>query len=66
MSFESNPPDDMRLQIQKRVETGNKSDWIIVMMYYPFPNTMQIQANGETISSNQINNRIYIFIALLN
>lgn len=49
MSFASNPPDDMRLQIQKRVLGGNNSDWLVISIYYPFPNMIQIQANGVTV-----------------
>lgn len=49
MTFASNPPDDMRLQIQKRTETGNSSDWVIVKLYYPFPNSIQVQANGAVV-----------------
>jgi len=50
MSFASNPPNDMRLQLQKRTPGGNNSDWIIVKLYYPFPNCIQIQVNGVNIS----------------
>jgi hypothetical protein len=40
MSFASNPPDDMHFQLQRRTTTGNNSDWIIVKIYYPFPNSI--------------------------
>lgn len=49
MSFASNPPDDMRLQLQKRTAGGNNSDWIVARIYYPFPNMIEVQANGVTI-----------------
>ena len=40
MTFASNPPDDMRLQLQKRTPSGNNSDYVIVKLYYPFPNSI--------------------------
>lgn len=46
MTFASNPPDDMRLQLQKRVPNGNNSDWIVVKLYYPFPNSIEVSVNG--------------------
>lgn len=50
MTFASNPPTDMRLQLQKRTLGGNNSDWVVVKIYYPFPNSIQIQVNGVTIA----------------
>jgi len=49
MSFASNPPDDMRLQLQKRTAGGNNSDWIVVRIYYPFPNMVEVQVGGTVI-----------------
>lgn len=49
MSWASNPPDDMRFQLQKRTAGGNNSDWVVVRMYYPFPNMVEVQVNGATI-----------------
>lgn len=46
MTFASNPPDDMRLQIQKRIPGGNNSDWVIIKLYYPFPNSIEVSVNG--------------------
>jgi len=40
----------MRLELQKRTPGGNNSDWIIVKIYYPFPNSIQIQVNGVNIA----------------
>lgn len=40
MSFSANPPDDMRFQLQKRIPTGNNSDWVVIKLYYPFPNSI--------------------------
>lgn len=50
MSFGSSPPKDMRLALQKRTPEGNNSDWIIVKLYYPFPNSIQIQVDGVNIA----------------
>ena len=43
MTFESEPPIDMRFQIQQKTTTGNNSDWIIVKLYYPRPNSIRVQ-----------------------
>jgi len=49
MSFASMPPVDMTLKLQKRTPEGNASDWIIVKLYYPRPNSIRVQVNGVTI-----------------
>lgn len=49
MTFRSNPPDDMRFQLQKRTAGGNSSDWMVARIYYPFPNMVEVQVNGVTI-----------------
>lgn len=49
MTFASNPPDDMRLQLQKRIPAGNASDWIIVKLYYPFPNSIEVSVAGTVV-----------------
>lgn len=49
MTFASNPPDDMRLQLQKRIPAGNASDWIIVKLYYPFPNSIEVSVGGTVV-----------------
>jgi hypothetical protein len=46
LTFASNPPDDMRFQLQRRVPQGNNSDWIVVKMHYPFPNSIEVSVNG--------------------
>lgn len=49
MTFASNPPDDMRLQLQKKLPTGNASEWTIVKLYYPFPNSIEVSVNGAVV-----------------
>ena len=49
MTFASNPPDDMRLMIQKKIPGGNNSDWITVKIYYPFPNMIEVQVGGSVV-----------------
>ena len=56
MSIASNPPDDMRFQIQKRVNGGNNSDWMVFSIYYPFPNSIQVQVGGVTVKPIMILN----------
>jgi hypothetical protein len=42
MSFTSMPPEDMTLKFQKRLPGGNSSDWIIVKLMYPKPNSIRV------------------------
>jgi len=42
MSFVSMPPEDMTLKLQKRIPEGDKTDWIIVKLYYPKPNSIKV------------------------
>lgn len=47
MTFASNPPDDMRVMLQKRNPGGNNAEWIIVKLYYPLPNSIEVSVNGQ-------------------
>ena len=49
MTFESEPPTDMRLQFQKREPEGDNTEYIIVKLHYPRPNSIRIQNRGLTI-----------------
>ena len=49
VTWASNPPDDMRFQLQKRTPGGNNSDWAIFSIYYPFPNMVEVQVQGTTV-----------------
>ena len=49
MTFASNPPDDMRFQIQKRIPAGNASDWAIFKLHYPFPNSIEVSVNNVVV-----------------
>lgn len=46
MTFASNPPDDMHVQLQKRIPAGNNSDWVVIKLYYPFPNSIEVSVGG--------------------
>ncbi len=46
MSFSAMPPEDMTFKIQKRLPEGNSSDWVIVKMMYPKPNSIRVEVNG--------------------
>jgi len=52
MSFISEPPHTMKLQLQKRVETGNPDDWMIVKLHYPRPNAIRVYTKNRTSSQN--------------
>jgi len=46
MTFSSMPPEKLQVQIQKRSPTGNNSNYIIVKLHYPLPNSIRLQLNG--------------------
>jgi len=49
LTYSSQPPSDSRFQIQKRLlPTGNDSDWIIVRIYYPLPNALEVLVKNTT------------------
>jgi hypothetical protein len=43
------PPIDMRYRIQRRVPQGKDSDWLVIKMYYPMPNSIAVSVNGRAI-----------------
>ena len=49
MTFSSEPPIDMRLQFQRRTILGDNSEFIIIKMHYPRPNSIRTQNRGQTI-----------------
>jgi hypothetical protein len=49
MTFASMPPEDMTFRFQKRLPEGNSSDWIIVKLVYPRPNSIRVEVGGKTI-----------------
>lgn len=49
MSFASSAPADMTLKLQYRLPEGNSSDWIIVKLFYPLPNSITVQVGGVVI-----------------
>ncbi len=42
MTFVSMPPEDMTFKILNRLPTGNSSDFVIVKIYYPKPNSIKV------------------------
>ena len=50
MTFESQPPSDMRLQFQSRSVAGNNADWIIVKLYYPLPNSIRVSNRAGVVN----------------
>jgi hypothetical protein len=54
MSFLSMPPEDMTFKLQKRLPLGNASDWIIVKLYYPKPNSIRVEVGGTVVKPIQI------------
>lgn len=39
----------MTFKIQRRLPKGNSSDFSIIRIHYPFPNSIRVQAGGKTI-----------------
>ena len=43
MNFSSNPPSNMRIQIQETMDgDGNPNDWLIIRIPYPVPNSIEV------------------------
>lgn len=36
----------MQVQLQNRIPAGNNSDWVVVKLYYPFPNSIEVSVGG--------------------
>lgn len=49
MTFATLPPEDMIVKFQKRTPFGNSSDWIIVKLSYPKPNSIRVEVGGQII-----------------
>ena len=49
MTFVSEPPHDMRLQFQRRTAAGDNTEFIIIKLHYPRPNSIRVQNKGVTI-----------------
>lgn len=50
MTFESEPPIDMRMQFQRRkLLTGEPDAYIVVKLHYPRPNSIRIMTGGNVI-----------------
>ena len=43
MTFESEPPIDMRFQFQRRYANGNNSEYIVIKLHHPRPNSIRVQ-----------------------
>lgn len=49
LTYASQPPSDARFQIQKRaLPTGLDSDWAIIKIYYPLPNSIEVRVKNTT------------------
>ena len=41
------PPLDMILQLQQRTPSGDNTNWVILNIYFPIPNSIRIFINGQ-------------------
>lgn len=46
MTFSAIPPYNLQLQLQKRTPLGNSSNYIIIKLYYPLPNSIRVTVNN--------------------
>lgn len=66
MSFNSQPPSDMRFQLQKKTLDGNSTDWVVIYIYYPIANFIAVSVNKAVIepilstSNEAVDNRTSI------
>lgn len=50
LTYSSTPPSESRFQIQEREEPhGNPDDWVIIRIYYPLPNSIEVRANNKVV-----------------
>lgn len=49
MTFTSMPPEDMTFKMQKRLPEGNSTDWVIVKLMYPKPNSIRVKVGDQII-----------------
>lgn len=49
MSFSAVPPFNLQLQLQTRTPTGNNSNYIIVRIYYPLPNSLKVTVKNKVV-----------------
>ena len=47
ITFTEMPPLDMAIQLQKRTPSGNTSNWVIISIFFPIPNSVRIFINGN-------------------
>ena len=43
MTFDSNPPDPLEIQLQQSTEAGDANTYVVIKLYYPFPNMIQVK-----------------------
>lgn len=46
MTFKAIPPENLQLQIQKRTPQGDNSNYVIIRLHYPVPNSIQVAVNN--------------------
>jgi hypothetical protein len=55
LTYASSPPTDSRFQLQKRLmPDGNPADWVIVRIYYPLPNSLEVLVTDNSVSDKII------------
>lgn len=55
LTYSSSPPTDSRFQLQKRLmPDGNPLDWVIVRIYYPLPNSLEVLVTDKTVTDKII------------
>ena len=49
MTFASEPPHKLQLQIQKRTPSGDNNNWLRVKLHYPRPNTIRVLDKSNNV-----------------
>jgi hypothetical protein len=49
MTFSAIAPYNLQLQIQKRTPQGNNSNYVIIKLYYPLPNSIKVTVNNAVV-----------------
>lgn len=49
MTFATQPPSDLKFQLQKRTMEGNSFEWAVFYIYYPIANFISVSVAGQIV-----------------
>ena len=56
LTFTSEPPKDMRFQLQRSTYSGDNSAFILIKLHFPKPNSIRVQNRGQIIKPLRVVN----------